>query len=139
AAVFLGDGEGAVSFQIAKVLGGGGGVDISARAYNAGNQSIPNAVWTTLNLNAEDYDTDTIHDLVTNPTRMTSKTAGKYVVLASVRFNSNTTGYRAIQLLKNGVIAGVDERPVSAASGTVGLSLGAILSCRIPRRRRRSR
>jgi hypothetical protein len=74
-----------------------------ARAYLiTTNQTISNNTRTILLLNAEEFDTDTIHDTVTNSGRLTAKLAGKYIASASVRWASNATGDRLISIKKNG-------------------------------------
>ena len=80
---------------------GGGGWTQCARVYHSADQSIPNATWTALALDSERFDTDVIHDTVTNNSRLTCKTAGKYVIVASAMFASNATGLRGIKILLN--------------------------------------
>ena len=69
-----------------------------------GNQSIPDSTATAIDFNAESFDTDTFHDNVTNPSRVTipSGKGGKYLFTAWASFVGNGTGYRDMQLLKNG-------------------------------------
>lgn len=59
-----------------------GGYTQGARVYNNAVQSIPDSAWTAITLNNESYDTDSIHDNVTNNSRLTCKTAGKYLITA---------------------------------------------------------
>ena len=85
--------------------GGGGGSDIGAKVTNSSSQSLTSAVVTTLNFDTESYDTDSIHDTVTNNSRLTIKTAGKYVIVAGMRYTvAITTGNTFFRLLKNGTI-----------------------------------
>ncbi|MBA7703316.1 hypothetical protein ES703_112098 [subsurface metagenome] len=51
-----------------------------ARVYHDVDQVIPDASWVTLAFNSERWDTDNIHDNVTNNSRLTCKTAGVYAV-----------------------------------------------------------
>lgn len=67
--------------------------------------TLTTAVAATLALDTELYDTDTIHSLVTNTSRLTIVTAGLYEITCSVGFASNATGYRNVIVLKNGAIA----------------------------------
>ncbi len=76
--------------------------DMGARAKNSADQTLATAEWTTLAWNSEDWDTDTIHDTVTNNSRLTCKTAGKYLVSYYIQFDSNATGYRSLIVQKNG-------------------------------------
>ena len=56
------------------------------------NQTIPTGVETVLTFDNERFDTDNIHDTVTNTSRLTCRTAGKYVVTATVTFNTSSGG-----------------------------------------------
>ena len=50
-------------------------LDANVRAYNNANITVPNATLTALPLNSERWDTNSIHDLATNNTRLTCQTA----------------------------------------------------------------
>lgn len=104
-------------------LGGTTG-HIGARAYNSAALSIPNATDTVLTFNGERYDTDPngeIHSTASNTSRLTCRTAGKYLVAASVAFAANATGSRFLRLLVNGsiYIAIVSSHGNSAALDTL--------------------
>src|SRR5262245_40483526 len=75
-----------------KGLSLGGQTVPAARAYHSANQSINSGTNTTLNFDSERFDSDTIHDNVTNNSRLTCKTAGKYLICCNVRWASNATG-----------------------------------------------
>lgn len=91
-------GPGRVTF-----LGGAaGGYTQCARVYHSVAQSIPNSVDTILAFDSERFDTDGIHDTVTNNSRLTCKTAGIYIVVASACFAASATGLRVVTLLLNG-------------------------------------
>lgn len=74
----------------------------AARAYHSADQSVANATLTALVLNSERFDTELIHDTVTNNSRLTCKTAGKYIITASAGFAANATGLRLIGIRLNG-------------------------------------
>jgi hypothetical protein len=79
------------------------GADISARVTHGSAQSVANESWTTLTFTATDrFDTDVIHDTSTNPSRLTCKTAGKYIIIGQVEWTANATGERVIRILKGG-------------------------------------
>ncbi len=78
------------------------GVLPRVRAYHSVAQTIPNNTNTILAFNGERWDTDTMHDLVTNNSRITSKTVGLYFIGACVDWAVNTTGTRQITFLVNG-------------------------------------
>jgi hypothetical protein len=75
--------------------------DISAHVTGAG-QSISTGAEVTVAFNAERFDTDGIHDNSTNNSRLTCKTAGKYIVVFHASLTSNTTGRRKFWIRKNG-------------------------------------
>lgn len=94
---------GATNPEWAEASGGGGVVDIGAKVYHNTSQAIPPNTLTAVQFNSEVYDTDDIHDTSTNNTRLTCKTAGKYIVTGSVQFQgSATAGRRTLRFLKNG-------------------------------------
>lgn len=76
-----------------------------ARAYHDIDQTIPNGQWTTISFNSERYDTDNIHDPVTNNSRLTCRTAGTYLIIAGLGFDTNSDGYRSLYIKLNGVTA----------------------------------
>lgn len=67
-------------------------------------QTITTSVSTAIQFNNEQWDTDSIHDNVTNNTRLTIPTGkgGKWRFSASAEFSANTTGTRSIWFRKNG-------------------------------------
>jgi hypothetical protein len=75
---------------------------IGARAYNSANLSLNNNTITVLTLDSERWDSDTIHDTSSNTSRLTCKTAGKYIVTGNVSFASNATGERVAYINLNG-------------------------------------
>lgn len=75
--------------------------DIGARVYNNADQSLaPNIDGVVFN--SERWDTDTCHDNSTNNTRLTCKTAGKYLISAHIEISANASGYRGVYLKLNG-------------------------------------
>ena len=79
------------------------GSDIAARAHHSVDQSISNNSDTVVALNSERFDTDTIHDNISNNSRLTATTAGKYLILAQATFAANGTGIRMVSIRLNGV------------------------------------
>jgi hypothetical protein len=73
-----------------------------ARVYHNANQSITTAVETALALNSERFDNDVIHDTVTNNSRLTCKTAGKYAIGGHIEWAVNATGTRLARIRLNG-------------------------------------
>ena len=75
-----------------------------ARVYHSSAQSIPKDTDTALAFNSTRWDTDEIHDPVTNNSRLTCKTAGKYVIFgqAHLEWNAGQSGIRIIKIRLNG-------------------------------------
>jgi hypothetical protein len=69
---------------------------------DTGTQSINNTTDTTLTWASETLDTNTMHDNSTNNSRITIKTAGKYLVNAQITFDTSATGRRVVKIQKNG-------------------------------------
>lgn len=74
----------------------------ACRVYNNADQVIGTGAWTVLTLNSERYDTDGIHDTVTNNSRLTCKTVGIYAICANGVFAANATGSRYVGIRLNG-------------------------------------
>lgn len=89
----------------------------AARVFHSANQSITTSAGTALAFDSERFDTDTIHDTVTNNSRLTCKTAGKYQVTGSISFASNVTGLRQVFIRLNGTTA-IAIQTAPAVSGS---------------------
>ncbi len=72
-----------------------------ALVYHATPQSVPHNSATYLTFTGERYDTDNSH-AAANPTVLTCRTAGLYLVWANVGFAANAAGVRMIDLMLNG-------------------------------------
>lgn len=62
----------------------------ACRVFHNAAQAVTATVETSLAFNSERYDTDTMHDTVTNNSRITIKTAGLYLITATVQFAADT-------------------------------------------------
>ena len=129
--------------SVLDVLGLTAGTNVNAPSYfklSAAKLSIPmakalaadqNTVANTPLLVAmatEEYDTDGIHDNVTNNSRLTCQTAGKYLVVAHCAYTADAVGHRAILLLKNGTeVARVLAAGVTAFTGDTAPALDGLL------------
>lgn len=71
--------------------------------YNSSAVSLSNDTATVLNADTENYDNDSMHSTVTNTSRITIQTAGRYLLTAAVGFAANATGNRSIEFKLNGV------------------------------------
>jgi len=83
---------------------GGGVADYSCRIKQTGTTSL-STTWTALAFAGEDFDTDTMHDTVTNNTRITFTHAGKYMVGASLKISANVANGIRIKLNGTTVLA----------------------------------
>jgi len=107
-----------------KVLAASIGILPSCRVYHDASQSIPSVTDTVLAFNSERWDTDSMHDPVTNNSRITIKTAGKYIIFVHIEFQANDTGYRQMHLLLNGATyLAFQEQPTSGSGDPARLSL----------------
>ena len=77
--------------------------DISVKVTKTTDQSIVRNTLTMVTWDSEKYDTDDMHDNVTNNSRITFNTAGKYSVLAQSEWGINSGGFRFMDIMKNGV------------------------------------
>jgi hypothetical protein len=92
----------------------------ACRVYHDANQSIINNQDTPLAFNSERFDTDTIHDTVTNNTRLTCKTDGIYDIDASVLFEGgSTTGLRVLKIRLNGTTNIANDVQVGLTGGNM--------------------
>jgi len=77
--------------------------NISCRVYKSAEvQSINNGTFTAVVYDAEDFDTDSMHDNSTNNTRITVPSTGLYLITATVSFAANATGERVVTFRVNG-------------------------------------
>ncbi len=77
------------------------GLGQGARVNRSTAQTLTTAVVDYVSFDTEEWDTDTIWEGVTNPTRFTCKTIGKYLVIGEVSFVSNVTGRRILAISLN--------------------------------------
>jgi hypothetical protein len=96
----------------------------ACRVYHNAAQATVNNVALALSFNSERYDTNTMHDTVTNNGRITIKTAGLYHVYASIEFAANATGFRQIYFQVNGAtIIAASSIPTPGTGVGAGLVL----------------
>lgn len=96
------------------------------KAYNDAAQSIATSSDTIMDLPKEYFDSDTMHDLVTNDSRITFKTAGKYTVGAQIQFATNSTGMRAVAILLNGTTYIARQQTSASSAGRTALMVSTI-------------
>lgn len=90
----------------------------SCRGYGANVQSINNNSWTTIVIDAGNFDTHTM--LGANKVTIPTGQAGKYLIMCGVSFDPHATGARSIKIRVNGsTYAYVKHEAVEAADHTV--------------------
>ncbi len=94
-----------------------------ARAYRGtSNQTIANNTWTTLQFNAETFDTQSEFDSTTNY-QFTAKKAGRYLITTQVYWDGNATGNRQFMFQRSGSnVTGEINYPPSADAFTQNMS-----------------
>lgn len=86
--------------------------------YKGTAQSINDSTYTALAFDGtEYYDTDTMYTAGTSTTRITCKTAGKYLVWASTHWDSSALGIRMLTLWLNGAQLPTADQQVPATGG----------------------
>lgn len=65
-------------------------------------QSVNDNTATIVTAASEGYDTDGMHSTVSQTSRITVKTAGTFLLFASVNFAADADGYRDLSIFKNG-------------------------------------
>lgn len=94
--------SGAGAVKTVNIPTGGGAAAEAVKATRTTDQNIPNNTPTVLDFNSEEFDTDTMHDNVTNNSRLTINTAGKWLFGFNCRWENDIDGDRFVRLLKNG-------------------------------------
>jgi hypothetical protein len=69
------------------------------------NQSIPDSAVTAISFDAVSWNVGDMANVVSQPTRITIQTAGKYVFGANILWADNATGRRQTIIAKNGSVA----------------------------------
>jgi hypothetical protein len=98
------------------------GIIDACRAYAANNQTIVTSGWRLVALGSENFDTNTMHDLSTNNSRITIKKAGLYILSGLVSWFDGTGAgtLRGIAIFLNSAsIAESQYRATNYAGGFV--------------------
>jgi hypothetical protein len=101
-----------------------GSTAIGARVYDSANQSIVSGTYTTITFDSERFDTDGIHSVVSNTDRLTAQRDGVYLISATIRFATNSTGIRWVGIRLNGTayIVIADQNATSGYSTRITLT-----------------
>lgn len=94
----------------------GSSITQCCRVYNSANQSLVQDTETTLAFDSENFDTDGMHDVAVNNSRITFQTAGKYSVGGLVEI-SNTDGETGFYSYATIRLNGLTDIGYNACSG----------------------
>lgn len=86
-----------------------------ARCYQTAVTSMPNGTATAILFDTEEDDTDSMHSIATNTSRIVCNAAGLYQVVGTIGFVASATGYRRVELRKNGSATAFGRVSVAAA------------------------
>jgi hypothetical protein len=102
---------------------------IGARVATGSGQSVTTATLTPVALSGESFDTDTMHDTVTNNSRLTAFTAGTYLTAGFVQWsNPGAVGTRwQTAVYKNGAQISVAESGTPTAGGYPALFVAELV------------
>ena len=73
-----------------------------AKVYHAAAQVVRTGTYTTLSFDADEVDTDGMHQRDGSNSRLTAPIGGKYLVGYSIRYLADQIGYRTGRIVKNG-------------------------------------
>lgn len=88
-------------------------------AFHDTTQIVATSTFTTLNANSEQFDNDGMHSTVSNTSRLTAVTAGRFLIAITIAFQASTTGSRALAWRLNG--AGSDFQRAAVPAATAGV------------------
>lgn len=76
----------------------------SARIYRDSSQAIPDDIGTPISFNQTEWDNDNIFDIA-QPTRMTCRTAGKYLVIGNINYDTGGGAgiHRSCYIVRDGL------------------------------------
>ena len=100
--------------------------EASCRAYHSATQAISNNTPTILAFDSEVYDTDSMHSTVTNNSRLTFNTGGKYKLSACVKFTTAISNGALVELLLNGTTVIASQTMDAPGSDIPSISLGTL-------------
>lgn len=71
--------------------------------FNNGTQNVTSGGGNTvLTADSENYDNNSMHSTASNTSRITIQTAGRYLLIATIVFPANASGFRRGSILHNG-------------------------------------
>lgn len=97
---------------------------VGARVYNSANITLTTSVVTLMTYNSERWDNDSIHSTVSNTGRLTCQTDGYYLIDGHLRWATNSTGQRTLNIKLNGTTF-IASASFDATAGSLPTSIGA--------------
>lgn len=96
-----------------------------ASVYNSANITVNNNNATAITFDSEDFDTDSFHEGVTNPGRLTAAVAGKYRVTfrGEIAVAAAVSGYAQVDLRLDGVSKKVGYGAMSNAGAAAARAM----------------
>lgn len=94
--------------------------------HHSTTQSVSDSTLTVCAFDSERFDTDSIHDTVTNNSRLTAPVDGIYLIVGTVTFDSNATGERIAFIYVNGSAQICRSRVSANAAGETDLCVSAL-------------
>lgn len=96
---------------------------------NSANQVIPTGTWTSVTFDTEKFDTDTMHEGSTHPSRITCNTAGIYICGGGWEIATSTASFDVRVFLNNTSVVAFTQQNSSVAqnvmcTGMVQLAAG---------------
>jgi hypothetical protein len=88
-------------------------------AFHSTTQSLTSGSAFVLQANSENFDNDAMHSTVTNNSRITATTAGRYFFSARVSFAANVTGIREVRFGKNSTFTTALNINAAGAGATI--------------------
>lgn len=99
------------------------GIRPECHVYHSIAQNIPTGPWAALAFDSERVDTDDMHDVAVNNSRIVIPVAGRYEVDGGINFAANNIGHRGIAVRLNGVtFLRVATQPTVAGSDDLALA-----------------
>ena len=77
---------------------------VGARVYRTTTQSVSSGAGTYVSFTNVDFDTSSMSNIASTPTRLTCKSAGKYLIVGACQIGSSTSGERILGFVKNGTV-----------------------------------
>jgi len=94
------------------------GIGAGCRVRHSVSQSIPNNTLTTLAFDLEEFDTDTMHDVSVNNSRITFNTSGKYIIGVAIDWDpANASNLRRVRIQDGGVVLAESDSFENATGG----------------------